>query len=415
MNKTIIHKFGGTSIGNANNLENITKIINREIDSKQIIVLSAFAKVTDMLYSIITSLEKNEFQIALDNLKDLESLHIDWIKNSKSIEYIRDKMYSQLSLIIEQIRTIIQGIGIVKEVSENVKKRIIAFGELLSSSLFFIYISDKNDTVIYLNSIEFIVKEDDIINIDKELLNEELKTADIIVTQGFICKEKGKISNLGRGGSDYSAALIGSAINAVCINIWTDVNGILSASPKIFNDTVSLEFISYIQIRELAKYGAKVLHLDTILPAIDKNIDVKILNTWNIDFKGTIISSNKATQKFSISLLDNISVISIEKKEDKLYINQILKSLSKISNDFTLLEVISNIDKTDIYFKKENSNAEYSIICIVNPNMKLIIQDLDDYNYIYDSTNKILKIFLLSNISEKLLNLIYQKLQMSLF
>lgn len=415
MKKITIHKFGGTSIGSTENLDNITKIINREDNSKQIIVLSAFAKVTDMLYNIITYLEKNEFQIALDKLKDLESLHINWIKNSNSIEYIRDKMFSQLSLIIEQIRTIIQGIGIVNEVSENVKKRIIAFGEILSTSLFFIYISHKIDNVIFLSAVEFLIKEIDKINIDKELLLEELESANTIITQGFICNENGKISNLGRGGSDYSAALIGSAIDAESINIWTDVDGILTASPKIFNDTKSLEFISYVQIRELAKYGAKVLHLDTILPAIDKNIDVKILNTRNIDFKGTIISSNKATQKFSISLLDNVSVISIEKKEDKIYVNQILKSLSKISNNFTLLEVISNIDKTDIYFKKDNSNAEQSIICIINPDMSLIIDELDDYNYIYDSKNKILKIFLLTNISEKLLNLIYTKLQKSLF
>ena len=415
MKNTLIHKFGGTSIGNPKNLDNIFKIIDREKNCKQIIVLSAFAKITDLLVAITEFLSKNEFQKALDALKEIYTLHLNWINNSNSNQYKKDKMYSQLDLIIEQIRTIIKGIGIVKEISENVKKRIIAFGEILSTSLFFIYINDKSNRVIFLNAVEFIKKENEKITVDSELLNEELEQSNLIITQGFICSENEKISNLGRGGSDYSAALIGSSIDAKSINIWTDVDGILTASPRIFNDAQSLQFISFTQIRELAKYGAKVLHLDTILPAIEKNIDVKILNTWNIDFEGTIISKNHTTQKFSISMLDNISIFSIEKKDDQSYLNQILKSLSKISANFKLLEVISNIDKTDIYYKNENSKSDHSIICVINPNISLISKELEEYNYIYDSKNRILKIFLFSDISEKLLNLIYTKLKKSLF
>lgn len=412
--KIFIQKFGGTSIGIPSNVRNIQIVINENSD-KQIIVLSAFTKVTDLLIDIVNNLKNLNYDDALKLLSNLHNIHFEWIVQLSNSQYQKDKLIAQLDQLTEQIRSIIQGIRIINEVSDNVEKRIIAFGEILSTSLFYILISDQDKNIAFLNAFEIIEKNDTNININSDIINELLEENDIIITQGFICLENGKISNLGRGGSDYSAALIGAAISAHQINIWTDVDGILTASPKIFNQTESLDFISFTQIRELAKYGAKVLHVDTILPAIENDINVKILNTSNLKFQGTLISKTRATKKFSISMLNNISIIQIERTDDEEYFNKILKSIKNITlNKLNLLEVISNIDNTQIYYTKQDKQSNYSIICIVNPDIKLISEVIKDFDYVYNSSDKTLKIFLSSDISEKLLNLIYEKLKLSL-
>jgi len=412
----IIQKFGGTSIGSPENIPNIIKILSNNYNYKNIIVLSAFSKVTNLLEILVDSLQNQKFDKSIQTSQILKELHCNWVKKLNPIEYVKDKMFAQIDNYFEQIRSIIQGVSIVKELSKNVENRILAFGEMLSSSLFFIYLDSQNIyEVSYVSAFEIIHKINNEININNEILKEELQLNNIIITQGYVCIEDGKISNLGRGGSDYSAALIGASINAVKINIWTDVDGILTASPIIFKDVESLNQISYTQARELAKYGAKVLHLDTILPAITKNIEVRILNTWNLDFEGTIISNEKMTRKFAVSILENVLKYTISKNSEEKYLKKVGLVLSRLSTEGNeLLEVISNIDNTEIYFKNNKLKTDDAIICLINPDISLIYNEINDYNYTYDSRNKIIKIFVSSINSKNLLNLIYKNLQKSL-
>lgn len=410
----VIQKFGGTSIGTPKNTKNIIKILNSQ-SKKQIIVLSAFAKVTDLLYEITLNIKNKQYKEALKLLSKLYNIHSDWSKELAETQYILDKLNAQIDQILEQIRTIIQGTQIINEISENVEKRIIAFGEILSTSLFFILISDYDKNITFLNAVEVVEKKEDNVKINSEIILELLEESDIIITQGFICLENGKISNLGRGGSDYTAALIGAELNAYSINIWTDVDGILTASPRIFDDVEWLDFISFNQIRSLAKYGAKVVHPDTILPAVKKNIDVRVLNSSNPDFEGTKISNLQQTKKFSISMIQNVSVIEISGNEDADYFIKIIKSIKNITeNKFVLLEVISNIDNTLIYYSKDNEKSSKSIICLINPDLNLIADILKQQDYIYIAADKTLKLFIDTDVSENLLNLIYQKLKTTL-
>lgn len=410
----VIQKFGGTSIGTPKNVKNIIKILNSQ-KKKQIVVLSAFTKVTDLLFEITFLIKSRQYEDSLKLLSRLYNIHSNWAKELAESQYVLDKLNAQIDQILEQIRTIIQGIQIIDEMSENVEKRIIAFGEILSSSLFFILVADSNKDTVFLNAVEVVVKDDDVININSETIFECLEENEVVITQGFICLEKGKISNLGRGGSDYTAALIGAELNAYSINIWTDVDGILTASPKIIEDAKCLDFISFNQVRALAKYGAKVVHPDTILPAMKKNIEVRVLNTSNPDFAGTKISNLQQTKKFSISMIQNVSFIEVKRNEDSEYFSNIVKVLKNISiNKFTILEVISNIDNTLIYYSKDNEKSSKSIICIINPDINLIANILKQQDYIYIATDKTLKIFIDTDISEKLLNLIYQKLKTTL-
>lgn len=412
----IIHKFGGTSIGSAENISNIIKILDNCSNDNQIIVLSAFFNITNMLESLVVQLKENNFETGYIVLSNIKEIHKNWIKSVNPIEYVRDKMLAQLDALIEQIRTIIQGVSIVKELSLNVEDRILSFGEILSSSLFFIYLEGlKSYEVSFISAFEIIRKDSFGINVNEEVLYNEFEVSNIIVTQGFLCLENGKISNLGRGGSDYSASIIGSKVKAKFINIWTDVNGVLTGSPLIFEEVESLNKISYKQIRELSKYGAKVLHLDTILPAIEENIEVKILNTWDIDFIGTSITSKMMTQKFSITMLDNVLKYTIDKKDEKQYLKRISIILSKLSKEGNeLLEVISNIDKTEIYFKNKFSKTNDAIICLINPNISIISNELSNHDFTFDSENRVMKIFVSSDNSKNLLNLIYKKTQKSI-
>ena len=310
----VIQKFGGTSIGTPENVINIMKILSKQ-QTKQIVVLSAFAKVTDLLYLITDYIKKKEYDKSFEILLEIYNIHQKWMMELASSQYQNDKMNAQLELVIEQIRTIIQGIQIINEISENVEKRIIAFGEILSTSLFFILISESFDNISFLNAAEVIEKNENSVNVNQELLSEFLEDSDIIVTQGFICLENGRLSNLGRGGSDYTASLLGASVGANSINIWKDVDGVLTAPPKQFPDAELLDYISFSQIRALAKYGAKVLHIDTIIPAIEKGINVRILNTSNPEFKGTLISKTNTTKKFSISMIQNVSLIEIQRSD----------------------------------------------------------------------------------------------------
>lgn len=412
----IIQKFGGTSIGSPENIPNIIKILSNNSNYKNIIVLSAFSKVTNLLESLVNSLKNQNYDESIEISQNLKELHYIWVKKLNPIEYVRDKMFAQIENYFEQIRSIIQGVSIVKEISVNVENRILAFGEMLSSSLFFIYLDSQNFyKVSFISAFEIIHKVNNEIRIYNEIILEELQSNQVIITQGYVCIEDGKISNLGRGGSDYSAALIGASINSARINIWTDVDGILTASPMVFNDVESLNQISYTQARELSKYGAKVLHLDTILPAITKNIEVRILNTWNLDFQGTIVSNEKMTKKFSVSILENVLKYTISKSSEEKYLKKVGFVLSRLSSEGNeLLEVISNIDNTEIYFKNNKLKTDDTIICLINPDISLIYNEIKEHNFTYDSKNKIIKIFVSSINSKNLLNLIYKNLQKSL-
>ncbi len=299
---TRVLKFGGTSVSTPEAICQVYEIVISKVQDKGIIVLSAMRGITDLLERLsdfatcIDCPEKREIfeQIFRVHIQIIESL---FDSNTENSEKAKARFIEQF----ERLKLIVEGVEILGELTPKVKDEILSFGEFFSSTIVFEYFSSKGLNCYLLDAREVIETDSNsqcakpnynkIEENGKKIL-ELFKSYDIIVTQGFVGSCSGVTTTLGRGGSDFSAALFGYAIEAEEIQIWTDVDGILSADPKLVSRPVPLEVVSYDEIVELSFFGAKVLHPETLKPAMEKGIVVKVLNTFNPSFEGTTIVKN---------------------------------------------------------------------------------------------------------------------------
>jgi aspartate kinase len=273
----IVMKFGGTSVGNADAIKNVGKIIKNREDIP-IIIVSAIAGVTDLLIGAANNIGRdNTGNFVLIRKKHQEILK-DLGSESKEINVLLDEIEETINAIT-QLNA--ESLDLVQSFGERISARIVA--EYLEAIGVKSRAYDAFEIGMITNS-NFGEAEPVNSSFDK------LRDLDhVAVVTGFIGKDAaGRITTLGRGGSDYTAALIGADLNASEIQIWTDVDGVYSADPKIIEDAKKIEKISFNEVAELAFFGAKVLHPKTLLPAMDKNIPVRVLNTFN-EGGGTII------------------------------------------------------------------------------------------------------------------------------
>lgn len=312
----LVMKFGGTSVGNAERIVNVARIIKYYMHKKPVIVVSAVSGITDKLVELGNSASQGKGDDILDNIK---RIHYDII----------EKLGLDKSLIENDIAALSNFANKIKNNSKN-SKNIDAktldifqsFGEQLSSK---IVAAQLNKVGIKAKAFDawdlgFLTTNDfgngePLEETFNNLNNNIKKLSTLPVITGFIGKtEKGEITTLGRGGSDYTAAIVGSAINAEEIQIWTDVDGIMSTDPKIVKDAKTIETVSFEEASELAYFGAKVLHPKTILPAVKRNIPVRVLNTFNPSGKGTLILNKAVKDKRivkAISVKKNITLIHV--------------------------------------------------------------------------------------------------------
>lgn len=321
-------KFGGTSVANSNAMHRVYEIIQSIGSNKLVVVLSALAGVTDELFELAelspfgNNLRKTEI------LSLLEKKHIQLIKGLfQSIEKSKDATRSFQS-DFDNLKLLLEGIEILEELTPKVKDEIFACGEFFSSKIFYHYCKSKGLNCCLLDAREVIATDASYQNAKPNLFQIEANSAkilelfehyDIIVTQGFVGNCPTGTTTLGRGGSDMSASLFGYSIGAEEIQIWTDVDGVLSADPKFVSQPVSIPVMSFDEVAELSFFGAKVLHPETIKPAMLKNIPVRILNTFNPSNEGTLVVSNlsdflsspdaTAPQLHSVVLLENCFLI----------------------------------------------------------------------------------------------------------
>ena len=292
----IIMKFGGTSVGDAKRINEVVELVKSQINKKPIIVVSAFSGITDTLIKSAKEASKGKV-----NIKDIEKRHYPVMK----------ELGLDASLIdgeLKELKENLQNISTHRETNLKIFDEIMSYGERISAKIVAAYMNKAGIGSQALNSydIGFVTNSD---FGDAEILKETEKNVNnffkrfqgTAIVTGYIAKDRnGNITTLGRGGSDYTAAIIGAAVNADEIQIWTDANGMMTADPRIVKDAKTIEYVSYDEASELAFLGAKVLHPKTILPAIRKNIPVRILNTYNPSEKGTIILKN-AKKKISIT------------------------------------------------------------------------------------------------------------------
>ncbi len=307
-------KFGGTSVGRPERMHAVADIITRN-DEPKIVVLSALSGTTNALVSIGESLAADHKPEAATKISDLRAHYDAFIQNLLSTEKKRD----EAKAIIDEH---FEFFGITLKISFNqaLNRDILAQGELMSTKLFTLYLQEKGINAALLPALEFMRTneegEPDLGVISSLLGNKllEFEGVPLLITQGYICKNyKGEIDNLQRGGSDYSASLIGAAIQAENIQIWTDIDGMHNNDPRVVDKTFPIAELSFDEAAELAYFGAKILHPASIWPAQKMGIPVKLLNTMQPNAKGTVISANTNSDDVkALAAKDGITAIKIK-------------------------------------------------------------------------------------------------------
>jgi bifunctional aspartokinase / homoserine dehydrogenase 1 len=301
-------KFGGTSLKDARAIARVFDIVSKS-DEKQIVVLSACSGITNILLELAEMAEYKPFEELLQLLDSINYFHLNLLteliptKNRPAIKSIKE--------VLIRLENRIEGISLLKECTEKSRNEVVAFGELLSTNLFYYYTLSKGLSTSLLDIREAIKiapdGEVDFKSTDTKLLDttgQLFKEADVIITQGFVAEDhKGNIANLGRGGSDYSAAIIGASLYASGVEIWTDVQGIMSANPALIDSARSILEMTFAEVEDLSFFGVKVLHPETIKPAIRKSIPVHVLNSYNPEVKGTVIRTEVAGEQTIIHSL----------------------------------------------------------------------------------------------------------------
>lgn len=310
-------KFGGTSVGSAENIKRVKEILMGQ-DDDVIVVVSALGGITDKILSAakMAAIGTGYFQA---ELTEINTRHIDTIEKLFAPEkqtYIKEKT----SALLEELERIIQGVSLIGELTPKTLDKIGGFGERLSSLIISEYITESK----WFDSSKLIRTNSDFgkaivdFNATNPLLQEAFADfSGIAIIPGFISSnEAGDYTTLGRGGSDYTGAIVAAAVDAASLEIWTDVNGFMTADPRVISKAYTIKMLSYSEAMELSHFGAKVIYPPTILPVYKKGIPVRIKNTMEPEAEGTLITDSKLNGKDlpikGISSISNITLITIQ-------------------------------------------------------------------------------------------------------
>ena len=306
-------KFGGTSVGSAQRMKDVAKLIT---DGEQkIVVLSAMSGTTNTLVEISDYLYKKNPEGANEIINRLEAKYKQHIDELYSTEEYKQKTLEFVKSVFDYIRSYTKDIFTLFE-----EKVILAQGEIISTNMVTNYLLEQGVKAVLIPALEFMRtdknREPDL-NYIREKLDAQLEANpgyDIYITQGFICRNAyGETDNLERGGSDYTASLIGAAVNASEIQIWTDIDGMHDNDPRVVDKTSPVRQLHFEEAAELAHFGAKILHPTCVQPAKYANIPVRLLNTMEPSAPGTLISNDTERGKIkAVAAKDNITAIKIK-------------------------------------------------------------------------------------------------------
>ena len=306
-------KFGGTSVGTPQRMKDVAKLIND--GDKKIVVLSAMSGTTNSLVEISDYLYKKNPEGAHEIINKLETKYKQHVNELYSTDEYKKKTLAFIKDIFNGIRSFTKDLFTMFE-----EKVILAQGELLSTNMVTNYLLEQGVNVVLLPALEF-MRTDKNAEPDTTYIKQKLAAqlemhpdADLYITQGYICRNSyGEVDNLQRGGSDYSASLIGAAANASEIQIWTDIDGMHDNDPRIVDKTSPVRQLHFEEAAELAYFGAKILHPTCIQPAKYANIPVRLLNTMEPTAPGTLISNDTELGKIkAVAAKDNITAIQIK-------------------------------------------------------------------------------------------------------
>lgn len=306
-------KFGGTSVGSADRIRSVANLISD--NQPKIVVLSAMSGTTNTLVEIANCLYRNEKQEALNIIQNLEvNYYIVVTELFATEEYIR-RGKEFIQTIFTYLRSFIN-----KDFYPLQEKAVLAQGEIMSTTLIHFYLEECGTPNTLLSALDYMRIDKDCEpdyfyirqNLKRELA--QPSTQQLIITQGFICRNAyGEIDNLKRGGSDYSAALVGAGIKAEEIQIWTDIDGFHNNDPRVVENTKALRHLSFDEAAELAYFGAKILHPSSVQPAKKENIPVRLKNTLRPEDEGTLITKESPAQNIkAVAAKDGITAIKVK-------------------------------------------------------------------------------------------------------
>lgn len=317
----IILKFGGSSVGNAERINGVIKILDQYYisENKKIaVVFSAFQGVTDKLIEV-GILAYNRNPLYKEELMKLKKRHFEIALALNPQNEITEKVDS----LFGELEELLHGVSLIKELTNRTLDYILSFGERFSNTIISETMNNRGNKCDYLDASKLIKTDNDFgkARVDFELTNKNImkffkNKKGIQIITGFIGSTvNDEITTLGRGGSDYTASIFGAALNARAIEIWTDVDGILTADPRKVKNSFPLKSVSYEEAMELSHFGAKVIYPPTMLPALQKKIKIVIKNTFNPDFEGTEIVARNINDLFTIkgiSSIDDVSLLRVQ-------------------------------------------------------------------------------------------------------
>lgn len=380
----IVIKFGGTSVGKPERMKKIADLV-LHTPGKKIVVLSALSGTTNALVSIGEHLLRDQQAQAESEIIQLEKHYEGFIKELYTTDAFIAIGQEIVSRFFIFIRLLAAG-----QFDQKSFRELLAQGELISTELFYQHLQERKISARLLPALYFMSidenEEPELEKISQRLkpLLQSLSQVDIIVTQGYICRNhRNEIDNLKRGGSDYTASLIGAAIQANEVQIWTDIDGMHNNDPRVVKKTIPIAELTYDEASELAYFGAKILHPSTIVPAQKFNIPVRLKNTMDEKAPGTIITQNGTSGSFkAIAAKDGITAIKIKSSRMLMaygFLRKVFEVFEKYKTSIDMITTsevavsltIDNpqfLDAIEQELKKFGSievDFDQSIICIV--------------------------------------------------
>ena len=379
-----VMKFGGTSVGSPERMKNVSQLVTKD-NEPVFVVLSAMSGTTNSLIEISNYLYRKNPEGANDVINRLEEKYKQHIDELYSTEEYKQKTLDFLNTELEYLRSF------TKDIFTSFEERsIVAQGEIISTNMFVNYLLENNYDAVLLSALDF-MRTDKNADPDLSYIKEKLSAImtlneghQVYVTQGFICRNAyGEVDNLLRGGSDYTASLVGAAIHAEEIQIWTDIDGMHNNDPRVVEGTEAVRQLHFEEAAELAYFGAKILHPTCVQPAKFAGIPVRLKNTMEPDAPGTIIDNVTVRGKIkAVAAKDNITAIKIKSSRmllatgflrkvfeifesyqtaiDMIATSEVGVSMS-IDNDAHLNEIVDELKK----YGTVTVDSDMCIVCVV--------------------------------------------------
>ncbi|MCC8154505.1 MAG: bifunctional aspartate kinase/homoserine dehydrogenase I [Tannerellaceae bacterium] len=363
-------KFGGTSVGSVKSILNVKKIVEA-IEEPVVVIVSALGGITDKLLSTSDMASKGDPAYEKE-LSEIIARHMDIIEGVIPDETIRCEVKKQAITLLDELSNIYKGVYLINDLSAKTSDTIVSYGERLSSMIISHIIREAKlfDSRKFIKTIHQFGKHIVDFDITNRLIEKTFNPLPrVSLVPGFISSnvETGEVSNLGRGGSDYTAAIIAAALDASGLEIWTDVDGFMTADPRVINSAYVIDRLTFTEAMELCNFGAKVIYPPTIYPVYHKNIPIHILNTFNPEAPGTLISKEKKEESGKaiikgISSINDTSLITVEGlgMVGVIGVNyRIFKTLAK--NGISVFMVSQASSENNTTFAVRNADAELSV------------------------------------------------------